>query len=122
MSSHKPFLGIHLYPVYIVSRFNSTLQQSTQAIKAINNMQPSISDSLSNDTSAMMESLSAMMQKEQAVYKIYGYLHSPIQDSTITESDRLKIVDWCYCVVDQWEFDRETVAMAMELVDRFLSH
>ena len=39
----------------------------------------------------------------------------------ITESDRLKIVDWCYIIVDQCKFDRETIAMTMELVDRFLS-
>jgi hypothetical protein len=82
-------------------------------------MHPSISASLSQDTAAVAESLSAMMQKEQAVYQCDDYLHAPA--TLITESDRLKIVDWCYGVIDHCKFDRETVAIAMDMVDRFLS-
>jgi hypothetical protein len=39
----------------------------------------------------------------------------------ITADDRIKLVDWCYGVVDHCQFSRETVASAMEMVDRFLS-
>jgi len=87
------------------------------------------------------------MEKERTIYMSRDYLNqdhhhrhpssprsssSPVDDNVyndsdnantvqITESDRLKLVDWCYNVVDQLEFDREIVAMTMELVDRFLS-
>ncbi|KAL7533755.1 hypothetical protein ACHAXR_005435 [Thalassiosira sp. AJA248-18] len=39
----------------------------------------------------------------------------------ITPDDRMKIVDWCYGIVDECKFDRETVAVAMNIVDRFMS-
>lgn len=103
-------------------------------------MQPSIYESLTRDAIHAAESLSAMMEKEQTIYMSRDYLnqdhhHRHPSSSTsssspklvanntiqITESDRLKLVDWCYNVVDQLEFDREIVAMTMELVDRFLS-
>mmetsp|Transcript_1140 Transcript_1140/g.1992 ORF Transcript_1140/g.1992 Transcript_1140/m.1992 type:complete len:302 (-) Transcript_1140:202-1107(-) len=86
-------------------------------------MQPSIYGSLSNNASAAAESLNVMMHKEQSIYKICDYLRPswPADDIMVTEHDRLKIVDWCYSVVDQCQFDRETVAMAMGMVDRFLS-
>jgi len=86
-------------------------------------MQPSVYDSLSQDAFDAAESLSVMMQKEQTTYESCDYLHPswPVDSTIITESDRLKIVDWCYTVVDQCKFDREAVAMTMELVDRFLS-
>ncbi|KAL7537916.1 hypothetical protein ACHAXR_010899 [Thalassiosira sp. AJA248-18] len=86
-------------------------------------MQSSIYDSLTHDSAAAAESLSVMIQKEQSTYKTGDYLHPPMQDDAtmITESDRMKIVDWCYSVVDQCQFERETVAIAMEIVDRFLS-
>lgn len=68
-----------------------------------------------------------MMEKEQTVYKKRDYhLYSIIDDTmlpkpTVTESDRLQIVDWCYELVDRLQYDRENVAMAMELTDRYLS-
>lgn len=67
-----------------------------------------------------------MMQKEITTYTSGDYLHQQVldnQDDTImiTESDRLIIVDWCYSVADTCKLDRETVAVAMEMVDRFLS-
>ncbi|KAL7532472.1 hypothetical protein ACHAXR_009511 [Thalassiosira sp. AJA248-18] len=85
-------------------------------------MNHSIYDSLSHDSATAAESLSVMMQKEQTIYKSCDYLHPPMQDDTmITESDRTKLVDWCYSIIDHCEFERETVAIAMEMVDRFLS-
>ena len=86
-------------------------------------MQLSVYDLLSQDASGAAESLSVMMQNEQTTYKIRDYLHSssPTDTIMITESDCLEIFNWCYSVVDQCQFDREIVAMTMELVDRFLS-
>jgi len=92
---------------------------------------PSIYNSLIEDTAAAAESLLAMMQKEKTIYKTCDYLNPPLplpesedgsEDSTlITECDRLKIVDWCYSISDHYNLDRECVAIAMEMVDRFLS-
>ena len=39
----------------------------------------------------------------------------------ICPSDRMKLVDWCYDIVDTCLLSRETVAVAMNLVDRFMS-
>ena len=40
----------------------------------------------------------------------------------ITKDDRSKIVDWCYDVIDLCQLDRESVAIAMNIVDRFMSN
>mmetsp|Transcript_9470 Transcript_9470/g.16491 ORF Transcript_9470/g.16491 Transcript_9470/m.16491 type:complete len:341 (-) Transcript_9470:198-1220(-) len=100
-------------------------------------MQHSVYDLLTKDTADAAESLAATMQKERTHYRCRGYIHtssSPLSlnhrsnaslphccEPLITESDRNKMVDWCYGVVDQCRFDRETVAMTMDLLDRFLS-
>lgn len=85
----------------------------------------SIYDSLTRDTVAA-ESLSIMIKNEQTNYIKSDYLYSTVIDDIntgrrITESDRLKIADWCYSLIDHCEFNRETVAIAMELTDRYLS-
>jgi hypothetical protein len=40
---------------------------------------------------------------------------------TVSPADRMQLVDWCYDMVDRCRFQRETVAIAMSLVDRFAS-
>jgi hypothetical protein len=40
----------------------------------------------------------------------------------ITADDRSKIVDWCHNLIDLCQLDRESVAIAMNLVDRFMSN
>lgn len=40
----------------------------------------------------------------------------------ITSDDRRKIVDWCYSVIDLCQLHRESVAMTMSIVDRFMSN
>ena len=57
---------------------------------------PSIYQELSKDANTAAESLSLMMQKEATIYKKRNYLHPhpmQTQDATITESDRLALVD-----------------------------
>ena len=78
--------------------------------------------SLSGDTIA--ECLSVMIQKEQT-FLCQDYL-SPgtlLTDETIivTPADRTKMVEWCYDIIDKCQLDREIVAIAMNLVDRFFS-
>ncbi|KAL3822653.1 hypothetical protein ACHAXA_001806 [Cyclostephanos tholiformis] len=40
----------------------------------------------------------------------------------ITADDRSKIVDWCYCIIEMCQLDRESVTIAMNIVDRFMSN
>ncbi|KAL3765038.1 hypothetical protein ACHAWU_009406 [Discostella pseudostelligera] len=76
-----------------------------------------------NSDSDVAESLAVMMQKERSVYKSCDYLKEIlVDDGVIDEEDRTKMVDWCYSVVDICQLERETVALAMEMVDRFLSN
>ena len=49
-----------------------------------------------------------------------GFL-DPSNPSMITAADRMALVDWCYHVVDNCHYPRETVAMTMMMVDAFLS-
>ena len=95
-----------------------------------NSMKKSIYETLSRDTAAAADSLWVMLQKEQTTYDVsscdYLLASSPLHPSatagtSIGESDRVQIVDWCYSVVDICQFDREIVAIAMGMVDRFLS-
>jgi len=89
----------------------------------------SIYDSLTRETAIAAESLSIMIKNEQTNYTKSDYLslnYSTVIDDIdtgrrITENDRIKIVDWCYSLVDHCQFNRETVAIAMELTDRYLS-
>jgi len=78
---------------------------------------------LCRNTEAAAESLAAMIKKELTIYSNHdGYLNLPEADPTmITPQDRMALVDWCYEVVDHCQCSRQTVASAMEMVDRFLS-
>ena len=78
-------------------------------------------DNLSRNTEAVADSLSAMIKREFTSFSCYdGYLN-PSDPTMINADDRKQVVDWCYGVVDHCQFSRETVASAMEMVDRFLS-
>jgi hypothetical protein len=78
-------------------------------------------ETLSRNTEAVADSLAAMIKKELTIYSCHeGYLN-PSDPTTITADDRMTLVDWCYDVVDHCQFSRQTVASAMEMVDRFLS-
>jgi hypothetical protein len=71
---------------------------------------------------ATPEILSKVLQKELVMFSnsYVGYL-DPSNPSMITAADRMALVDWCYHVVDNCHHHRETVAMAMMMVDAFLS-
>lgn len=83
-----------------------------------------------------------MIEKECTTYSCTDYLDCNDEDSVrhtsddisirsdmnkrprgnkITPDDRMKIVDWCYSIVDQCKFERENVAIAMTIADRFMS-
>jgi len=84
-------------------------------------MQPT--ESLSRDTVAVADTLTVMIQREQLTissWHVGGYLDSS-DPTMITADDRKKLVNWCYHFVDHCRLSRESVASAMEMVDRFLS-
>ena len=85
-------------------------------------MPPFIDSSISLwKAASVAESLAVMMQNERTVYRSCDYLHNSLSSLGIDEKDRKKMVDWCYTIIDVCQFERESVAMAMEMVDRFLS-
>ena len=81
----------------------------------------------SQDAEAVADSLAVMIKRElnerssSSSGSSYGGYIDPSDPSMITASERTKVVDWCYALVDHCRCSRETVATAMELVDRFLS-
>ncbi|KAL7531977.1 hypothetical protein ACHAXR_004348 [Thalassiosira sp. AJA248-18] len=73
-----------------------------------------IYDCLIQDTSSAVDSFLVLLQKEQRCNCFK-------QNSLVTESDRMKMVDWCYKIAEISQSDSENVSMAMQMVDRFLS-
>jgi len=93
------------------------------------------------DVALSADSLASMLEQECTTYSCHDYLcrgdddssdistsissisgHSHCHNSDrVTPSDRMRMVDWCYDIVDQFQFDRETVAIAMNIADRFAS-
>ena len=82
------------------------------------------------------DSLSVMIEQELSkYYSCSDYLSKNIpfperlnendgsssaRQNIITPDDRMKIVDWCYHIVDQCELDREVMAVAMNIADRYM--
>ena len=107
----------------------SGLSTETEYMESFDLSVSSLPPALSRDTTAVAESLSVMIQKEQTFYKCRDYLgkrsssiSSPVDDTVIiTQTDRTKIVEWCYGIVDKCQLNRETVACAINMVDRFFS-
>ena len=77
------------------------------------------------------DSLSLMMEQECTTYACLDYFETKNnrlveqeaickEDKKITPDDRQKVVSWCYDIVDQCQLNRETVALAMNMVDRFM--
>jgi len=97
---------------------------------------------------ATSDSLSLMMEQERTIYASFDYLGNKNRDhkenivlsnsvgdlqvknrdtvcfsgGSLTPSDRTLIVDWCYAIVDECQLDRDGVAVAMNIVDRFMNN
>lgn len=71
------------------------------------------------------EHLNLMRRQEGATYCCSDYLQGqrarPNSDGTIDALCRLKMTQWSYQVIDYIKFRRETVSIAMNYLDRFLS-
>lgn len=95
-----------------------------------------------------VEQVAIMLEQEATTYRIMDYLAPGYQQSllasgkgsettglnleedtslpsssstAITESWREKICEWCYQVIDHFDFSREVVSVAMHYLDRYLS-
>lgn len=75
-----------------------------------------------------LSSVSAMRHKEQTDYKCDDYIHSHVGlchvsdagGGRVDELCRRLMAEWCLKVVDRCSFARETAAIAMSMLDRFL--
>jgi hypothetical protein len=81
---------------------------------------PTRTNTNSRDSTGTEDFISATLKSELTQYSCNGYL-DPSDPTMITAADRKALVDWCYGIVDHYQLSRETVAVAMEMVDRFLS-
>ncbi len=80
-------------------------------------------ENLPRNIQTIANTLAAMVKSELTTYSCsyHASYFDPSDPNVVTAGDRLKLVDWCYDVVDHYRLSRETVASAMEMVDRFLS-
>lgn len=87
---------------------------------------------------AIKDTLSVMMKQERNTYACWDYLNAKKtnqastslhghsadvntkQAKKITVSDRQRVIDWCYDIIDECGLNRETMALAMNLADRFM--
>ena len=98
----------HFIPEVVTQSFHNKIMEPTE--------------NLSRDTEAVADSLAAMIMRERTNASCsYHEGFNSSDPNLITTDDRMALVDWCYSVVDHFQFSRETVASAMEMVDRFLS-
>ena len=80
---------------------------------------------------SLLDRIAVMRQQEGTVpYKVCDYFASSDANASSSSSPpaatpdatcRSKMVEWCTQVIDYCEFSRETVAVAMSYVDRYLS-
>ncbi|KAL3786484.1 hypothetical protein HJC23_010650 [Cyclotella cryptica] len=80
---------------------------------------------VADDKIMVAEALSVMIEQERSFYRCHDYLRvnesSDRKHNAVTYDDRTQVVDWCFSFVDTLSLQRETVAIAMGLLDRFLS-
>jgi len=75
----------------------------------------------------IISTIQAMCHQEESGYLCSDYLHQynqvvpgPRKKIAVDREVREKLVDWCYSIVDFCKFNRETVAMSISYLDRFL--
>eukprot|EP00978_Attheya_sp_CCMP212_P028089 scaffold96005_cov59-Attheya_sp.AAC.1 len=87
------------------------------------------------DADRITSRIETMRIQEETKYRCRDYLelfqevieHDPLSflgpqcpEKPVDQECRVKMVDWCYQVVDFCKFERETVTFAMSFLDRFL--
>jgi hypothetical protein len=87
---------------------------------------------MNNTTEEVVETLQAMRRQEETGYDVKDYLalhqescHGPLPNGPmhldIDADSRQKMAQWCTQVVDFCKFSRDSVEIAMNFLDRFLS-
>mmetsp|Transcript_21803 Transcript_21803/g.47465 ORF Transcript_21803/g.47465 Transcript_21803/m.47465 type:complete len:290 (+) Transcript_21803:87-956(+) len=64
----------------------------------------------------VLDRINAMRSQEEKTKGCHNYF-----TSIVDESCRKAIVDWCFIVADSFDLSRETVGIAMSILDRYLS-
>eukprot|EP00980_Cylindrotheca_fusiformis_P011802 scaffold2816_cov121-Cylindrotheca_fusiformis.AAC.18 len=79
--------------------------------------------SLSNDELNISETLQVMRQKEKE-YIVVDYMatawHHSHEHKAVDESCRTVMAEWCMQMIDYCGFNHETVAISMNMLDRFV--
>ncbi|CAB9499257.1 diatom-specific cyclin [Seminavis robusta] len=79
--------------------------------------------SQSNKKREVTSTLQALCRQEESAYKISGNYLTSTEDAKVSRRRgkcRAAMVTWFITVVDYLEFERETVAIALNFLDRFL--
>lgn len=76
---------------------------------------------MQNKSCFIIDTIQAMHSQETSGYICGDYLNmNPPEAVAVNVDCRTKMAQWCYSVVDFCSFNRETVAVAMSYLDRFL--
>ena len=68
------------------------------------------------------EILSIIFEQERTIYKCHDYLSPGFQSRrTVEGSWRELICEWSFQVIDHFDFNRETVAISLSYLDRFVA-
>ncbi len=74
--------------------------------------------------SDIIDRLGVMKMQERTIYRIDDYIGRHLMTNSACKVDaycRYKMAQWCFTLVDLLKLDRETVYIAMNYLDRFLS-
>lgn len=74
----------------------------------------------------LVDRIRAMRNQEQVNYAYRNYIRSPTSSSISSNTTELigwreKICHWTYSVIDHFDLHRETVAISLDLFDRFIA-
>jgi hypothetical protein len=80
---------------------------------------------LSTDFESTLETMEAMRRQEENAYQVTDYLTSlpttPLHEAPVDEDCRQVMAKWCNDIADFCNYNRETAAIALNCLDRFMS-
>lgn len=93
-------------------------------------------NSTSSDPDSLLATMEVMRRQEESSYKAYDYLHqqmpshplinnngpqsASLENAPVDADCRFRMAEWCYQIIHFCKFKRETVAVVMSCLDRFL--
>lgn len=81
--------------------------------------------SLSVDVDSTLETIEVMRRQEESAYHVSDYLaclpNVPLHESPVDEDCRQVMAKWCHDIADFCNYSRETAAIALNCLDRFMS-